>query len=175
MLFYSLLIFGVTARLLPHPANFTPIAALALFGGYNLSRREALFLPLLVAFISDIFISGYYGQTMLYVYGSYLVIFLIGQLVKGRPLWLLAPAAFISSGSFFLISNFGAWLDPLMGYTRNWPGLVSCYTAAIPFFRNTLTGDLFYTGVIFGAVASARAGVIRKYGSYLMSLLISRK
>jgi hypothetical protein len=51
---------------------------------------------------------------------------------------------------FYLITNFGVWIDPVSAYPKNFDGLVQSYIAAIPFFRNTLTGDLVYTGVLFG-------------------------
>lgn len=150
-LFLVLLILGVAARLLPHPANFTPVAALALFGGYYFSKRQAVLLPLLTVFIADIFLGGYYGPTMFYVYGSYLLFILIGQLVKGRRLLTLAPATLASSLLFFIITNFGVWADPLFYYPRTLTGLLECYTAALPFFRNTILGDLFFTTALFGA------------------------
>lgn len=164
-LFLVLLILGVAARLLPHPANFTPVAALALFGGYHFSKRQAALLPLLTVFIVDIFLGGYYGPTMFYVYGSYLLFILIGQLVKGRRLLTLAPATLASSLLFFIITNFGVWADPLFYYPHTLTGLLECYATALPFFRNTLLGDLFFTTVLFGAYELGR----RFYGKYVIS------
>lgn len=161
-LFLALLILGVAARLLPHPANFTPVAALALFSGYYFSKRQAVLLPLLTVFISDIFLGGYYGPTMFYVYGSYLLFILIGQLVKGRRLLTLAPATLASSLLFFIITNFGVWADPLFFYPRTLAGLVDCYVAALPFFRNTLLGDLFFTTALFGAYELGRIYISKK-------------
>lgn len=137
-------------RLLPHPPNVAPIAAMALFGGVYLNKKYALILPLLALFISDLFI-GFYGAPMMsFVYGSFLLTGYIGLFLKShkKPSMIIAAALF-SSLFFYLITNFGVWLaTPL--YPKTLSGLLNCYTMAIPFFRNTILGDLLYTGVFFG-------------------------
>ena len=60
----------VNFRLLPHPPNFTPVAAIALFGGIYLSKRIAFSLPLIIMFISDIFIGSYEPKLMIFVMTS---------------------------------------------------------------------------------------------------------
>jgi len=139
---------AVSLRLIPHVPNFTPIAAMALFGGVYLNRKYALLVPIVAMFVSDIFIGLYSPIVMFSVYGSFLVVGLIGLWLAKRK----SPAnvIFAAAGSsilFFLITNFAVWF---MWYPRNFVGLTTCYTLAIPFFRNTLLGDLFYTGAFFG-------------------------
>jgi hypothetical protein len=146
---YAFIILGALSRLVPHPANFAPIAALALFGGVNLRRRDAILVPLISMLVSDYFISGFYGSVMFYVYGSFLLIGLLGMLVRNRksPSVILS-ASFVASILFFIITNFGVWTQGWYG--PGFTGLIACYTAAIPFFRNTVLGDIFYTGLFFG-------------------------
>ena len=59
-------------------------------------------------------------------------------------------AAILSSVLFFIVTNFGVWLTGGgWFYPKTLQGLIECYTLAIPFFRNSLAGDLVYTGVLF--------------------------
>lgn len=141
---------GALSRLLPHPDNFTPIMAIALAGGVYIDKRFALIIPLAALFLSDIFIG--FHNTIFFVYGSFLLIGLIGIWLKShkKPLPILATAL-LSSTLFFVITNFGVWLTGGgWFYPKTWQGLIECYTLAIPFFRNTIAGDLVYTGVLFG-------------------------
>lgn len=141
--------FGVTARLMPHAPNVVPITALMLFGGAYLPKK-LLWLPLLALFISDYFI-GFYGIDMLYVYGSFILTGLIGLWLRShkKPKFVIGGALF-SSVLFFLITNFGVWAPPNNWYTHDLNGLIKSYTMALPFFRNTLIGDLGYTILLFG-------------------------
>ena len=72
----SIILLGVFSRLLPHPANFTPIGAIALFSGFYFKNKNYALLPLITMALSDLVISGYYGVVMFYVYGSFLLAFL---------------------------------------------------------------------------------------------------
>lgn len=144
-----IIIFSVVLRLLPHPPNFAPIAGMALFGGVYLNKRYALVVPLIALFISDYFLG--FHNTMPFVYGSFVISGIIGIWIKThKTAKNIIIGSFLSSLLFYLISNFGVWL--LGGlYPKNVPGLVLSYTMALPFFRNTIIGDLFYTGVFFGS------------------------
>lgn len=143
-------------RLVPHMPNFAPIGALALFGGAYLSKRHALILPLAAMFVSDIFIGFDSPVSRATVYGSFLLIGFIGlYLRKHKNFQTIVFAALSSSVIFFLITNFGVWAFGSL-YPHTSAGLVACFTAAIPFFRNTLMGDLFYTAVFFGGYELVR-------------------
>jgi len=137
------------SRLLPHPANVAPITAMALAGGVYLDKRFALVIPLAALLITDWFI-GYY-PILFFVYGSFIAIGLIGLWLKShkRPFPVLGATLF-SSLLFFVVTNFGVWIMGPEMYPKTWGGLVECFVAAIPFFRNTVLGDLVYTGVLFG-------------------------
>jgi hypothetical protein len=137
------------SRLLPHPANVAPIAAMALVGGVYLDKRFALIIPLVALLITD-WIIGFY-PILLFVYGSFLAIGLIGLWLRShkKPLPVFF-ATLAGSVLFFVVTNFGVWaLGPEI-YPRTLSGLVECYVAAIPFFRNTVFGDLAYAAVLFG-------------------------
>jgi uncharacterized membrane protein (DUF4010 family) len=143
---------ATAARLIPHPPDFSPIAALALFGGASFaSKRTALLVPLLGLFLSDLVI-GFYAVTPV-VYGSFALITCLGFWVrKRRSPMRLAAAAMASAVLFFAVTNFGVWaLETL--YPKNLAGLIDCYVAAIPFFRNTLASDLLYSALLFGGLA----------------------
>lgn len=145
-----LIIFIAAAlRLAPHPPNFAPIAAMALFGGAYFNRGYAFLVPIVAMLASDLFIGFYSPVVMGSVYGSFILAGLIGLWLKKRksPRNVIL-AAIGSSVLFFLITNFAVWLGGW--YPRSLTGLIECYTLALPFFRNTILGDLFYTGVFFG-------------------------
>lgn len=148
---YAFIILAVLSRLVAHPPNFAPISALALFGGSHLRRRDALILPLVAMIVSDFFISGYYGPVMFYVYGSFVLVGLIGLWLRShKNPWTIFASSLLASVSFFVITNFGVWANPNSWYAKNLKGLIECYLAGVPFFRNTLLGDLFYTSLFFG-------------------------
>jgi len=154
-----IIFFAAVLRLLPHPPNFAPIAAMALFGGFYLNKKYALIVPLIALSASDLFLGLH--NTMVFVYGSFLLTGAIGILFKkyGKIQYIFA-AALCSSILFFLITNFGVWLMWNF-YPKNFLGLIECYTAAIPFFRNTVLGDLFYTTLFFGSFEFAKTLVAR--------------
>jgi hypothetical protein len=141
-------------RLVPHPPNFSPIDAMALFSGAYLARRWMSFVtPLAALLLSDLVLGFYHGMAT--VYASVALIVLIGWwLSPRRSMGRTAAAAFASSVLFFVTTNFGMWLFSGF-YPRTGAGLVACYTAAIPFFQNTVAGDLFYTALLFGGFSIA--------------------
>lgn len=152
------------SRLLPHPFNFSPIAALALFGGARYSNRFAAYLiPLVALWVSDLFLNyAFYGRVVpfydgaIFTYFAFALIVLLGSvLLKKLSAGRLLVSALSASIIFFLVSNFGVWAFSGM-YPLTFPGITACYTAAVPFFRNTLTGDLVYSFVIFYAFAIAQ-------------------
>jgi hypothetical protein len=150
----TMVLAGTAARLIPHPPDFSPIAALALFGGATFASKRAAFLvPLAAIFLSDL-VLGFYAITPV-VYGSFAMITCLGLLLRRRQtVWRLAGASVAAAVLFFVVTNFGVWaLDDL--YPKTLPGLAECYATAIPFFRNTLWSDLFYSAVLFGGLMLA--------------------
>lgn len=144
-----LIIFAVVLRLLPHPANVAPIAAMALFGGAYLDKKYAIILPLLAMIISDFFLG--FNQSTSYVYTSFILIGCIGIWLKShKTLTNVLLGTLLSSVLFFLITNFGFWLAFDL-YPKTFAGQLQAYVMALPFFRNTLLGDFFYTGLFFGS------------------------
>ncbi|MDP3883030.1 MAG: hypothetical protein Q8Q48_03160 [Candidatus Staskawiczbacteria bacterium] len=146
-----LVLVGVALRLVPHAPNFTPISAIALFGGVYFSRRTAFVLPVLAILISDLFIGFYDFKIMAAVYGSFILSVALGLWLKNHKKWhLIVGGAILSSVLFFLITNFAVFaFSPW--YAKSLSGLIQCYVMALPFFKNTLLGDIFYTAVFFGA------------------------
>lgn len=147
--------FGILTRLMPHAPNIAAIGALMLFGGAYLPKK-LIFIPFLPLIISD-FIIGFYGIDMFYVYGSYLITLLLGYWVRFHktPFFVLG-GSLLSSILFFIITNFGVWAPPNNWYPHNISGLIQSYTLAIPFFRNSLLGDLGYTILLFGGYELAQ-------------------
>ena len=148
----SAILAAAALRLVPHPPNFAPIGAMALFSGAQLGRRALAFAaPLGAMVLSDAVIGFHSGVP--FVYASVALIVLLGWLALSRVTLLrLAGAAIVSSILFFLLTTFGTWLLSGM-YPLTATGLSACYVAAIPFFQNTVAGDIFYTGVLFGGFA----------------------
>ena len=148
--FFAVVLIALAAfsRLIPHPMNFAPITAIALFGGVYFNGKFSPILPLAALLLSDLFLGFYEG--MVWVYGSFLLVVAIGLLIrKHKTASVVFGATIVSSLLFFVITNFGVWLSGVF-YTKDFTGLVECYAAAIPFYRNSVMGDLFYVSVMFG-------------------------
>ena len=145
----SAIAFAAALRLVPHPANFTPIGAMALFSGAYIGRRPLAFLmPLAALFFSDLALGFYHGVAT--VYSATALIVLVGYYAIDRVSPLrVGLAALASSILFFVITNLGMWLFSGF-YPTNLGGLEACFVAAIPFFQNTVAGDLFYAALLFG-------------------------
>ena len=142
-------------RLAPHPMNFGPIGALALFGGaYFYSKRAALAVPLLSLILGDIF-TGFH-QLIPFVYASFLVSVTIGfWLRQKRSAPRIGAATMAGAIQFFLVTNFALWASSIGSYPKTAAGLTKCYIAGIPWFWNTLAGDAFYATLLFGGMALA--------------------
>lgn len=157
---YFFILAAVVLRLIPHMPNFVPIAAMALFGGVYLGKKEAIIVPIVAMFVADYFIGFYNPVIMIAVYGSFLAIGLMGiWLKKHKTATNILGASLIGSVGFFLVTNFAMWAAQ-SGFTQTlYPqtmqGLLDCYIMGLPFFRNTLLGDLFYVGALFGLMEVA--------------------
>ncbi|RMG39064.1 MAG: hypothetical protein D6725_06060 [Planctomycetota bacterium] len=161
---------GGLARLLPHPPNVAPVAALALFGGACFSR---LWMAVLVTLGSMIFSDAVLYATVyrsfvesaagiaasvLPVYGAFLLTIVVGRwLCRPRTWPRIASASVAASLLFFVITNFFVWYGS-RAYPQTWAGLWACYVAALPFLRNSLLGDLFFTVVLFGLAEAVSIG-----------------
>lgn len=145
-------------RLVPHPPNFTPIGAMALFSGAYLGKRAiAVLAPLGALLLSDL-VLGFYAE-LAFVYVGVVLTVLIGwSLARGRTAWTIAGASLLGSVLFFILTNFGVWLVNDY-YPHTLAGLAACYAAAIPFFQNSVAGDLFYAALLFGGFALLQRGV----------------
>ena len=139
-------------RLVPHPPNFTPIGAMAMVGGASLGRRWLAFAaPLAALFLSDLALGFYSGMWVQYIAVALVVLLAWTALKRITPV-RVGSAALASSILFFVVTNFGTWALSGM-YPHDLDGLAACYVAAIPFFQNTLAGDLFYSAALFGGFA----------------------
>tara|TARA_B110000438_G_scaffold217525_1_gene210263 strand:- start:462 stop:950 length:489 start_codon:yes stop_codon:yes gene_type:complete len=137
LIIFTLVMVAVATRLLPHPPNVAPITGIALFAGHRFGNKGlALFIPILCMFISDLFLG--FHTTLPFVYLAFICISFLGIYSKKISSFTILT----SSSLFFLVTNFGVWL---LGYPNNMAGLISCYTLALPFFINTILGDLFFT------------------------------
>lgn len=154
---------GVSLRLLPHPANFAPIAAIALFGGVYLSKKTAFILPLAAMLISDIFIGFYEINLMVFVYGSFLICVVLGFWLKKYKKWYtILGSSILGAVIFYLLTNFAVWAFTPW-YPKDFLGLIESYIMAIPFFKNTLLGDLFYVTFFFGSYEILEIWIRRKF------------
>ena len=158
-----IILLAAFTRIMPHPPNFSPMAAIGLFGAAHFAKKwQAFFIPLIGIWISDLvinnyvysssssnivwFYSGFYWQ-----YISYILIIFVGLFIfnKGISLTKTVGGMISSSGIFFLVSNFGVWAGGTM-YPKNFGGLITCYAAGVPFIHNTIISDVLFTTVLFG-------------------------
>jgi hypothetical protein len=146
----GLLVIAVISRFLPHPANFVPFTAIALFCGATISNKKlGVGLSFLSLFVSDLFLG--FHSTMFFTYPSLALIVLVGATLNTQPSRLkIFQMAICSSLIFFIVSNLGVWTMQSL-YPKNLTGLIDCYIAAIPFYRNSLAGDLIFSFGLFEA------------------------
>ncbi|MFW0777120.1 MAG: DUF6580 family putative transport protein [Rickettsiales bacterium] len=149
-----IILIAAASRLLPHPANVTPITAIALFAGAHFSKKWLAFaVPVLAMLVSDMVIG--FHNTMWAVYLGFALVVALGFVLNSRKGILpVAITTLCASIVFFVVSNLGVWISPL--YPTTIEGLVTCFTAAIPFFTNSLFGDAFYVTLLFGGFALAQ-------------------
>ena len=159
----SLILFASFSRIIPHMPNFTPIGAIALFGGaYLKNRYHAFLIPMISLWLSDLilnnFIFSFYSEFtwfypgFLWQYASFILIIVIGYLfLKKLNFKNVFITTVLSSLLFFIITNFGVWISGSM-YTLDFQGLITCYTMALPFFKGTLLGFMCYSTLLFGVL-----------------------
>jgi len=150
----ALVLLAAVLRILPHPWNLTPIGAMALFSGSVFPGKWLKFLfPLIALFAGDVVVG--FHKLMFVVYLSFMVSVVLGIWIgESRKPLRIAGAALLGAIQFFLITNFAIWAT-FSTYPKTTAGLVACYVAAVPFFWNTLTGDVIYTTLLFGGYALA--------------------
>ena len=148
MLAISLIIIGILLRFIPHTANFTPVAAIAIFAGVYLNKKQAFIVPFLLMVLSDIFLGMH--NVVLFTWGSFILVTCLGILAKNHKTFkVIASTSVVSSVLFYLITNFGVWV---MGwYPQTAKGLLDCYILGLPFLRTFTVATLVYTVVFFGA------------------------
>ncbi|HEX9564012.1 MAG TPA: DUF6580 family putative transport protein [Gemmatimonadaceae bacterium] len=150
----TLILIGILARLLPHPWNASPIAAIALFSGAMLRPRWGMLVPLAAVAASDLVLGWH--VTIPFTWGSFALIGALGWWVRSRPdAGRILMGTVAGSCVFFLVTNFGVWALHPDWYPHSPAGLWQCYAAAVPFFRATLAGDLVYAAALFGGYAWA--------------------
>ncbi len=148
MLAISLIVVGILLRFAPHAPNFTPVAAIAIFGGAYLNKKYAILVPLALMAASDVFLGVH--NVMLFTWGGFVLSALLGLWVKkNKSASRILSASFASALLFYIVSNFGVWL---MGwYPPTLDGLIRCYILGLPFLRNFTAATLLYTAVFFTA------------------------
>ncbi len=148
----TLITLSAVLRIVPHPWNLTPVGAMALFSGAMFRNRWIAFLlPLASLFAGDLFVG--FHKLMLIVYASFAISVAIGRwLRENRSLARIGGALFLGAAQFFVITNFAMWA--LGGYyPKTAAGLATCFMAGVPFFWNTLGGDVLHAGILFGGFA----------------------
>lgn len=172
-----LIVAAAFTRLIPHPPNFAPIASLAIFGGAVIKNNKyALLLPLGALLLSDILFElftttqGFYDISQAFVYAAFVLITYLASKIKKVNTPNILLACLWSGALFFILSNFGVWLTGAF-YAKTFSGLMECYAAAIPFYKNELFGNMllntfmsniFFTGLLFGTYALLKKFVFAK-------------
>ena len=167
----AMIVAAALSRLLPHPPNFSPLEAIALFGGaYFASRAWAVLVPMAAMLLSDVALAAlnggtyslgsYFASTSFWlVYGCIALSTVLGFGLRGKVGGArVLGYSLLGSLLFFLVTNFGAWLGSPM-YPQSGAGLAAAYTAGIPFFKWTVLGTLSYSALLFGGFALLRRQV----------------
>jgi hypothetical protein len=150
----AMIALAAVLRIMPHPWNFTPVGAMALFAGAVVKdRRVAFIVPLVALFVGDIFIG--FHKLMPLVYASFLVDVALGYWIRNRrSVARISGVTLLGALQFFLVTNFGMWAF-FDTFPRTAAGLLACYISGLPLLGNTLGGDVFYAAFFFGGFALA--------------------
>lgn len=159
----GLVLLAAFSRLIPHPNNFTAIGALAIFGAYTIQNKWlSSILPLLAMWVSDLVINNivygsytsqmaWFSEGFVWIYAGILAQSIISWfLVSDNKSTNIIASSLFGSIAFFVLSNLGVWVGSNM-YPHTLSGLTACFVAAIPFFANTLAGNLFFSFILFGS------------------------
>jgi len=154
------IILGVLTRIIPHPPNFTAVGAVALFGGAFFSNKKLSFLiPISIMLISDL-ILGY--SMNLAVYISFMIMVCCGFFLKHNQNGLrIINITILGSLIFFIVTNLSVFLTSSL-YLKNIIGLIECYTLAIPFFLNTIIGNIIYALIMFYGFNAIKSKILVK-------------
>jgi hypothetical protein len=161
---YLFVVAAILLRLLPHPWNITPLGTMFLFSGATFrSKAQSLAVPLAALLLSDYAVIHFlYGGKFTwwspYTWAGFVVAGLIGWVLRLKITWVrVALASIAGSVVFFLISDLGYWVPGKL-YPLTLSGVAACYVAALPFFRNSILGDLAYASLMFGSYHLLRHG-----------------
>lgn len=170
--FVGVVLFAIcfAGRLLPHPPNATPVAAVALFAGFFFRNRVVAFaIPTLGMLASDLIIGTYNWRLMCTIYIALLVPVLLKKVVGNLKPHRIGLCSIAGSLLFFVATNLGVWVFT-SHYTKDLAGIGACFAAAIPFLKYTVIGDLFWNTVFFGTYRCATSGVTNRCGNWLASI-----
>ncbi len=152
-----MIVAAALSRIAFYPLNFSPVIAMALFGGAIIKDKKLAFiLPLLAMFISDVLFEvtgiapGFWGWGQLVGYGILALITVFGFNLKKITALNVAGFSVVSSLIFFFLSNSSVWIFDTSTYTNDFSGWASCLAAGIPFLKNGMAADLVYSIVFFG-------------------------
>ena len=158
-----LVLIAAFSRLIPHPSNFTAIGAIAIFGAYTIQNKWiSTIIPLLAMWISDLFINNivyasyytsmvWFSEGFAWIYTGILAQSIISWfLISENKFTNITSSSLLGAIAFFILSNIGVWIGSTM-YPHTLAGLTTCFGAAIPFFANTLAGNLFFSAILFGS------------------------
>lgn len=166
----GLILIAAASRLLPHPSNFVPVGAMALFGAAALPKRWlAVLVPVLAFYLSDLvlnntlyaaYFEGFYWGISYWMVGAIVLMVVLGMgLLRNLKFsWLRVGGAAVGATLvFFLVTNFGVWAGGML-YPKTGAGLLAAYGAGLPFLLNSLLANLLFSGLLFGV--ARRAGVL---------------
>ncbi len=166
LLAVGIIFIAILGRLLPHPPNVTPLAAASLFGAAFLGRKWLMALiPIAALWFSDLILNNvvyaaYYdsfvfaGQDFFWTAGAMILVVILAQYILRKITFgSVVASSLMASAIFFLVSNFGVWMGSTVAFPKTMSGLIACYTAGLPFFLNSIVGDLVFCGILFGTWA----------------------
>jgi uncharacterized protein DUF6580 len=152
---YLIFVLSMLTRFIPHIPNFSPVFGALLFAGAYIKKRDSIWFPVVVLALSDYLLTTFVyqmhlGWSELITWGGFAVVAILGWWLRsGVTVRKFTAAALAGPTAFFFISNFGVWLGWKM-YPRTWAGLVACYAAGLPFYRNSIVSSLLFGAVLFG-------------------------
>lgn len=165
----ALIIFAAILKAITFPVSFNPIIAISLFSGVVITDKKLAFLmPLLAMFVSDIILEvfniapGFYGLGQVGNYVSLLLVTVLGFGMKKINAINVVGFSLASSLVFFFLSNTNVFFFDALTYEKSLTGWMTCIAAGVPFIKNGLITDLFFSIVLFGTYQLLYKGQSKK-------------
>jgi hypothetical protein len=158
MFAYLLSLLGVLGHAIPHAwLPFTAVGGSLLYFGARRPLWQGV-IPVAALAVSDYYLTvhvynfPFAVRECLLTWAWYAAVIVLGALLlrSKTSVARVVSGTLLASTSFFLASNYAVWVGQSGMYPHTFAGLMTCYAAGLPFYRNDLVSTAIVAGLAFG-------------------------